>query len=94
MAGSRRRKQNDAKLSGPADAAFSRKLSRGYGRRQLALALDICRGMGIGIARLSCDVDKVASRRVIEANGGVLLRQCAPSWFAEAAYLLYEIPLI
>ncbi|MGJ0510889.1 hypothetical protein [Methylocystis sp.] len=42
----------------------------------------------------SCDVDNVASRRVIEANGGVLLRQCAPSWFAEAAYLLYEIPLI
>jgi predicted acetyltransferase len=48
----------------------------------------------IGIARLSCDVDNIASRRVIEANGGVLLRQCAPSWFAEAAYLLYEIPLI
>lgn len=48
----------------------------------------------IGIDRLSCDVDNVASRRVIEANGGVLLRQCAPSWFAEAAYLLYEIPLI
>ena len=67
---------------------------RGYGKRQLALALDICRGMGIEIARLSCDVDNVASRRVIEANGGVLLRQCAPSWFAEAPYLLYEIPLI
>ena len=66
----------------------------GYGKRQLALALDICRGMGIGIARLSCDVDNIASRRVIEANGGVLLRQCAPSWFAEAPYLLYEIPLI
>ncbi|MBM3576215.1 MAG: GNAT family N-acetyltransferase [Alphaproteobacteria bacterium] len=67
---------------------------RGYGKRQLALALDICRGMGIGIARLSCDVDNIASRRVIEANGGVLLRQCAPSWFVESDYFLYEIPLI
>jgi predicted acetyltransferase len=67
---------------------------RGYGKRQLALGLDICRGMGIGIARLSCALDNIASRRVIEANGGVLLRECPPSWFVEVPYLLYEIPLI
>lgn len=67
---------------------------RGYGRRQLALALDLCRGMGIGIARLSCAEDNAASRRVIEANGGLLLRRGAPAWYAPAPFLLYEIPLV
>lgn len=67
---------------------------RGYGRRQLALALALCRGMGIGVARLSCAQDNDASRRVIEANGGVLLRACPPAWYAPYPYLLYEIPLL
>jgi predicted acetyltransferase len=67
---------------------------RGYGRRQLALALDICRGMGLCVPRLSCAQDNPASRRVIEANGGVLLRDCPPAWYAPYPYLLYEIPLL
>ncbi|WP_454915477.1 GNAT family N-acetyltransferase [Xanthobacter sediminis] len=67
---------------------------RGYGRRQLALALDICRGMGLSVPRLSCAEDNFASRRVIEANGGLLLRRCPPAWYAPDPYLLYEIPLL
>jgi predicted acetyltransferase len=67
---------------------------RGYGTRQLALALQICRGMGIGIVRISCAEDNVASRRIIENNGGVLLRHCEPTWYCEWPYLLFEILLI
>lgn len=67
---------------------------RGHGRRLLALALDICRGMGIGLARLSCAEDNAASRRIIEANGGLLLRRCPPAWYADYPHLIYEIPLV
>jgi len=67
---------------------------QGHGRRQLALALDICRGMGLGVARLSCAEDNMGSRRIIEANGGLLLRRCEPAWYAPYFYLLYEIPLL
>lgn len=67
---------------------------RGYGTHMLALALDVCRGMGLGIVRLSCAEHNLGSRRVIEANGGLLLRACPPAWYAPEPYLLYEIPLI
>ena len=67
---------------------------QGYGTRLLALALQICRGMGIGIARVSCAEENIGSRRIIEANGGVLLRRCEPSWYTKHPYLLYEIVLI
>lgn len=52
------------------------KRRQGYGTRLLALALDVCRGMGIGIVRIGCAEDNVGSRRVIEANGGLPLRRC------------------
>ena len=67
---------------------------QGHGRRILALALEICRGMGIGIVRLSCAEDNAASRRIIEANGGLLLRRSPPAWYADYPHLLYEIPLV
>ena len=67
---------------------------RGYGRRQLALALDVCRGMGLGVVRLSCGEDNLGSRRAIEKNGGALLRRCPPDWYVDAPFLLYEIILI
>lgn len=44
---------------------------RGYATRMLQLALAICRERGIGRALLTCDVDNVGSRRVIEGCGGV-----------------------
>ena len=68
--------------------------SKGYGKRLLALALQICRGMGLGVVRISCAETNTGSRRIIEANGGVLLRRCEPAWYADYPYLLFEIILI
>lgn len=48
------------------------KRSRGYATRALALLLPIARDLGLPRLLLTCDADNVASRRVIEANGGVL----------------------
>ena len=44
---------------------------KGYARRQLALALDECRRLGIPRALLTCREDNERSRRVIEGCGGV-----------------------
>ena len=38
----------------------------------LAAALPVARSLGIDQALLTCDQDNLASRKVIEANGGVL----------------------
>ena len=45
---------------------------RGQATAMLAAALPLAARLGIDPARLDCDADNVASRRVIEANGGVL----------------------
>lgn len=50
---------------------------KGYGRLQLALALDYCREELKGVldrdkVLVTCDDDNIRSARVIEANGGVL----------------------
>lgn len=44
---------------------------RGYATRMLQLALPICSREGIDPALITCDVDNVGSRRVIERCGGV-----------------------
>lgn len=44
----------------------------GHATAMLAAALPIARALGIERALLTCDDDNVASRRVIERNGGVL----------------------
>ena len=64
---------------------------RGHGKLQLALGLDICRGIGIAIARISCRTDNLASRKVIEANGGIFLRE---SMMDGVPLLLFEHILI
>jgi predicted acetyltransferase len=46
---------------------------RGIATRALALLLPVAAELGLARVLLTCDVDNVASRRVIEANGGVLL---------------------
>jgi predicted acetyltransferase len=43
----------------------------GHASAMLAAALPIARGLGVDRALLTCDVDNVASRLVIERNGGV-----------------------
>ena len=47
------------------------KRRRGYATRALALLLPIARGLGLPRVLVTCDAGNVASRRVIEANGGV-----------------------
>jgi predicted acetyltransferase len=45
---------------------------RGHATAMLAAALPVARSLGIDAALLTCDEDNIASRKVIEANGGVL----------------------
>jgi predicted acetyltransferase len=45
---------------------------RGHATAMLAAALPVAAGLGIESALVTCDSDNVGSRRVIEANGGVL----------------------
>jgi predicted acetyltransferase len=45
---------------------------RGHATRMLGLALPVAHRLGIDPALITCDAGNVASRRVIEANGGVL----------------------
>ena len=45
---------------------------RGHATAMLRAALPVARGIGIASALVTCDVDNVASRKVIERNGGVL----------------------
>ncbi len=44
---------------------------RGHATAMLAAALPVARSLGIDQALLTCDEDNIASRKVIEANGGV-----------------------
>ena len=47
----------------------------------LAAALPLAAALGIDIAHLDCEDDNVASRRVIERNGGWLERREAGSLY-------------
>ena len=44
---------------------------KGYGNKLLELALQEAKKMGIERVRITCDVDNVASRKIIEKNGGI-----------------------
>ncbi|MFC8432709.1 GNAT family N-acetyltransferase [Streptomyces sp. NPDC057253] len=43
---------------------------RGQATAMLGAALPLCRHLGIDRALVTCDTDNIASRKVIEANGG------------------------
>ncbi|HEY0699988.1 MAG TPA: GNAT family N-acetyltransferase [Micromonospora sp.] len=45
---------------------------RGHATAMLRAVLPVARGLGIGMALVTCDHDNVGSRKVIERNGGVL----------------------
>ena len=45
---------------------------RGHATAMLAAALPVARSLGIDPALITCDTDNIGSRKVIEANGGVL----------------------
>ena len=44
----------------------------GHASRMLAAALPVAAGLGLDRVLLTCDVDNLGSRKVIEKNGGVL----------------------
>ena len=48
------------------------KRGKGYGTKILALGLAKARKLGLGKVLITCDETNIASRRVIEKNGGVL----------------------
>jgi len=45
---------------------------QGHATAMLRAALPVARGLGIRSVLVTCDVDNMASRKVIEANGGIL----------------------
>lgn len=51
------------------------KQGRGYATRALGLLLPDARALGLPYVELTTDPDNVASQRVIEANGGVLVER-------------------
>jgi predicted acetyltransferase len=51
------------------------KRRRGYATRALGLLLDEVKKEGLDFVELTTAVDNVASRRVIESNGGVLIER-------------------
>jgi predicted acetyltransferase len=51
------------------------KRQRGYGTRALQLLLPQARAEGLAFVELTTDADNIASRRVIEANGGELVER-------------------
>jgi predicted acetyltransferase len=52
----------------------------GHATKMLAEALPVARRLGITSALVTCDLDNVASRRVIERNGGVFEDQREGKW--------------
>ena len=48
------------------------KRQMGYGKKMLALALPKAKELGIKKALVTCDETNIGSRKIIEANGGVL----------------------
>jgi predicted acetyltransferase/GrpB-like predicted nucleotidyltransferase (UPF0157 family) len=48
------------------------KRNRGYAQQALCLLMPMANGLGLSRVLISCDEDNNASRRVIEANGGIV----------------------
>lgn len=54
---------------------------RGYGRRFLAMLIEEARAQGIGELLFTVVKGNIASRRVIERNGGELIRENESFWY-------------
>ena len=66
----------------------------GYATQALADILPEARSVGLPYVELTTDADNIASRRVIEANGGILVEQFAkPAAYGGAASLRFRIAL-
>jgi len=70
------------------------KQGRGYAREALRQLLPEARAEGLRYVEITTDPDNMASRRVIEANGGVLVEQSTtPPQYGGAPCLRYRIML-
>jgi predicted acetyltransferase len=70
------------------------KRNQGHATRALALLLPDARAEGLSHVDLTVEPHNLASRRVIEANGGVLLEEFeAPAAYGHTKGLRYRIPL-
>jgi predicted acetyltransferase len=70
------------------------KQGKGYGKRALALMLARARHEGLDYVEVTTDPENVSSRRVIEANGGLLLGEFTkPPQFGSKPGLRFRIPL-
>lgn len=66
----------------------------GYATRALALILPDMRALGLPWVQLTTDPDNIASQRVIEANGGILVgRASKPAGYGDTESLSYRISL-
>jgi predicted acetyltransferase len=71
------------------------KRQRGYATRALQLLLPQARGEGLIFVELTTDADNLASRHVIEANGGELIERFhKPAEYGGAESLRFRIPLV
>jgi predicted acetyltransferase len=70
------------------------KQGRGYARLALKLMLEHARAEGVEFVEITTDPENIASRRVIEANGGVLLERFRkPAQYGEKDGLRFRIAL-
>ena len=70
------------------------KQQRGYGREALRQLLPEARAEGLRYVEITTEVDNIASQRVIEANGGVLIEHFTkPPQYGSAPGLRYRIAL-
>ncbi len=70
------------------------KRNRGYATRALQLILPHARAEGLPYVELTTDADNLASRRVIEANGGSVVENFVkPAEYGGTDSLRYRIPL-
>lgn len=71
------------------------KRCRGYATRALALQLRDARDEGLSYVEITTDTDNIASQRVIQANGGVLVEQFVkPLVFGSVPALRYRVPVV
>ena len=70
------------------------KTGRGYAKRALKLMLDHARAEGLQYVEITTDPDNVASRRVIEVNGGILVERFQrPAQYGGTDALRFRIAL-
>jgi len=70
------------------------KQRRGYAKTALRLILPEARAVGLHYVEITTDPDNIASQRVIEANGGILIEHfIKPPQFGSKPGLRFRIPL-